>query len=141
MTVTLFNKPRTFNPPIVEAALGRNGTKVQWAGFENLPFGRLVPFAAATRIISRDGVRKTADTAARGDIRITTAGALSAPQRAAINATLDDHDDTVDDADQRKDRAAQAEIATLEASHVAGIADPIVANMAKIVLVESGVDV
>lgn len=141
MAVTLFNKPRTFNTRTVEVALGRNGKKVQWAGFENLGLGRVAPFAEASRIIARDGVANTTDPAARGDIRITTAVALTAPQRAAINTTLDDHDDTVDDAGQLKLRTAEQEVAALKVTHDGGIADPIVARLARIALTEAGVDV
>ncbi len=120
MAVRVFNRISVFNPRTVEAALGRNGRKIQWAGFENDALGRLKPFAEATRIISRDGVKKTQDTAARGDIRIQTASTLTAAQVTAINTTLDAHDPNVDDADQLKARTAETEIAAENAKRVLG---------------------
>ena len=141
MTVTVFNKLRSFNQRPMRQALGANGIRVEFAGFANDALGRVSPFTPLTKVISTDDVAKTTDTAARGDVRIISAGALTATQLTTIDAALDAHDDTIDTPRQLKARAAEDVIDALKVQHDGGIADPVSANLAKAVLVDAGQDV
>ena len=146
MAVELFNKIKTFNHPVVEAEIAAitpaiQAYDIEWAGFDNARYERVVPFAEATRDIARntDG---TVDTAARGDIRFDTRDPLTAAQVTSINTVLDDHDGTSlsDDADQTKDRQKDADIAALRVLYDAGIADTTLELTVKLTLIEAGED-
>jgi hypothetical protein len=147
MPIELINKIKIFNQPVVEAELAAitpalPAYTVQWAGFVGVRggFGRIEPFAEATRVIARkNGVE---DVAARGDIRFDTRNSLTAAQVTSINTVLDDHDPDAsgDTPEQSKERQTTADIAELRAIYDAGIADRTMELNTKLTLIESGED-
>lgn len=146
MPIFTTNKIRDFNSSTIQAELlaltpALPEFALSFAGFEQgPPFGRISPFPEATRDIGRStiGGVTTIDTASRGDIRIDTRNALTATQQNRINAALDAHDETVDDARQVIERQRAADLVTLRAASDAGIVDADLALNTKLLLDELG---
>ncbi len=137
MVTTVLNKLRTFNPRTIVVA----PFDVRFSGFEGNSEGRLAPFAAATKIIARDGVTGIDDVAARGDVRVISRNPLNQGQLTAINQILDNHNDTVDSPRQARRRSLDADADALKVTHDAGIADLTMARMVRLILNEAGIDV
>ena len=146
MATELINRTVEFNRPALEAEVAAivpalPAYVLEWSGFVAVDrFGRQGPFAEATRVIStRNGVD---DVAARGDFRVETRNALTAPQVAAIEAAMDAHDPSsaTDTPEQTKERQNAADVAALRVLFDAGIADPTLELTTKLTLIDAGED-
>ena len=147
MANEVLSKIKDFNRPTIKEeleALAFEEFKASFSGFEGAELDRLTPFPEATRVIVRrrlaDGSVQE-DTAARGEVRIETKNALTPAELTSLNGVLDSHDATVDHSSQAKPRQTKVDIADLRTTFDAGIADPTVAKMVRLILIDHGEDV
>lgn len=140
-------KVKEFNRPTIREeleALALQDFKASFSGFEGANLDRLAPFSEATRVITRrrlqDGTVQE-DVAARGEVRIETSNTLTPGELTSLNGVLDGHDATVDHSSQAKRRQTKVDVAVLRATFDGGIADPTMAKVVRLVLIDNGEDV
>ena len=140
-------KVKDFNRPTIKTeleGLGLQEFKASFSGFEGARLDRLTPFPEPTRIITRrrqsDG-SVVNDVASRGEVRVETRNPLTAGELSSLNGVLDSHDATIDDLSQSKDRQTIVDVADLRTTFDAGIADPTMAKVVRLVLNDNGEDV
>lgn len=147
MAETKLIKVKNFNRPTIKTeleALSIQGFSIAFSGFDGARLDRLVPFPESSRVITKtrqpDGsiLEDSADT---GELRVTTRNPLTAGELTSLNTVLDDHDATIDDPSQDSERQTDADVAALRVTFDAGIADPTMSKVVRLVLIDHGEDV